>query len=98
MADRGSNKLMAAREFSEDDLSLFSSLAEEDGIRLVDWRQFGRPAVEGLGGAFHVQPETAGAIVDRLISSGLVGHLRVFPRGVPAVQLVEIEFGSSAQR
>ena len=91
---RGSEKL-GTGEIAAEDLDRLAGFGELDGVELVGWHRKGIPAIEQILGTFHAQPDAAGTVVQGLATSGLVGGLHVFPKGIPAVTLVEIQFDTA---
>jgi hypothetical protein len=97
---RGSDKLAHLRktEIAPDDLDRLAGLGDIDGIVLTGWHPRGIPPVtEAISGSFHAQPELAGGLVDKIVATGVAGQLRLFPRGIPAWTLVEVQFASEPE-
>ncbi|HEX3875125.1 MAG TPA: hypothetical protein VHW26_13310 [Solirubrobacteraceae bacterium] len=95
---RGSDKVgqLGRAEISQEDLDHLAGLGEVDGVDLVSWHKRGTPAIERVSGSLHVAPSEAGRLVDQIVAGGVVGGLHVFPRGIPAVTLVEMQFDTDA--
>jgi hypothetical protein len=95
-ATRGSDRVaqLSGAGISSDELDRLAGLGDEDGIDLVSWHRRGIPATDVLAGSFHTQPESAGTLVDKIIAGGAIGHVHVFPLGIPAVTQVQVNFNS----
>jgi hypothetical protein len=97
---RGSDKLAHLRktEIAHEDLDRLAGLGDLDGIVLTGWHPRGiPPVIEAVSGSFHAQPERAGDLVDRIVATGVAGQLRLFPRGIPAWTLIEVQFASEPE-
>lgn len=93
---RGSDRVaqLQGTEISEADLDQLAGLSDAPGIDLVGWHRRGIPAVDGISGTFHAQPESVGGLIDQMITGGLVREIQVFPFGIPAITQVQVQFAS----
>jgi hypothetical protein len=98
-AERGSGRLPHfgghGKTISEDALKRIYSMAEIDGVKLIDWWWLGQPAPDVVGGTFQVDPSALGTIVSNLALQNEVRlNLQIFPYGIVNPELVNVEFVS----
>jgi hypothetical protein len=98
-ADRGSEKMMQERmdrrTFSREQLLQVVELSRRDGVELRHFFTKGVPDPDTVNGTFHVNPDIAANVFNELLEQGIRFHLGVFPYGVPAVDIIQIDFESS---
>lgn len=101
LPQRGSEMLLqrlgsSGKTYSKKDLRQVLGVAKKYQVKLVNWCQFGQPAIDGVCGTFEARPELAGRILEDLLklSSVLRFRICVFPLGIPAVDMVRLKFGA----
>jgi hypothetical protein len=97
--ERGSERLPHfgghGKTISEESLKQISSMAEIDGVTLIDWWWLGQPAPDVVGGIFQVSPSALGTVVSNLaLQNEIRLNLQVFPYGIPVPEIINVEFVS----
>ena len=95
--DRGSQRMIEERigpktEIAEADIRRLIELSKAEGVRIVDWMDLGTPAPDVISGIFQVEPAMARDIVSRLMETDGRLVLKVFPRGIPFPDVLDIDF------
>ena len=91
-AERGSERLMAERSFSEDQLRQLLRLSQRTA-KLVYWFPRGQPVPDSIYGAVVLPVGKAGGFIDRLHRiEGLQLRLDVFPLGIPVPEELLVRF------
>jgi hypothetical protein len=101
MATRGSAKLLQEKAIPKKELEqLWKLLDEDDQVEVLSWEPRGNPAVTRISGTVRVQPEAAGALLDRLLKlpGGPLGKVHVFPLGISEPPEVLFRFGPGDAR
>lgn len=99
MNERGSARMLRDRggKVSDNDLALVEDLSGIDGVDLVRWWWRGQPAIDLIHGAFRTDIERVGDVVSRLLQAEAGLSIKVFPRGIPVVDGVLVEFGTEIE-
>jgi hypothetical protein len=97
--ERGSARLLRERgQITHDDaIKKIAELSEAEQIKLVDWMTKGTPHIDGFQGTFHAGVDKAGSLITDLLQTGIVGHVRVFPIGVPVIDELRVQFDTEQQ-
>ncbi len=96
---RGSAKILherfGARKFNEAQLKEFVNSIDMEGVRITDYFPRGIPEPDVIYGTLHVSPQMLGSVLDRLLKNNVAwGKLEVFPKGIPALDEILINFES----
>jgi hypothetical protein len=96
-AERGSEKLLASlgtggHTLSVEDLRQVIGVFRKHRVTVVDWCQYGQPAVDGACGTVVAKPGVAGSLLADLLALGHATSWRtwVFPYGIPVLDRVVI--------
>jgi hypothetical protein len=93
---KGSNTF-EGHKLSKDHVLELVSIIRKTNAKLVDWCQYGQPAVDGVCGAVHVMPDQLGGLIEALAGKP---HLwrwgGVFPLGIPFPDRYAFRFGIGA--
>lgn len=94
--ERGSARMLRerGREVPEVAIDAIARLNDNEDAKLVRWLTKGTPRIDAVQGTFHTSVAQAGPIVSGLLETGVLGHIKVFPNGIPALDGVAIEFGT----
>lgn len=83
----------------EEALKNVVAVARELDVQIVDWCQFGQPAVDGACGRFQVDPPIAGTLIQRLLEiPGMRCKLDVLPNGIPVPDVISIDMTAGRLR
>lgn len=95
--ERGSEKLMAGigtggHTFSVEELRQVIGVFRKHRVRVIDWCQYGQPAVDGACGTVVARPGVAGSVLSDLLTLNHATSWRtwVFPYGIPVLDRVVI--------
>lgn len=98
---RGSEKLIGERIGRSETISIEAlrelvEVSRKHGVMILDWHQFGQPAIDGVLGTFQVSPEVAGnLLVDVLkLHPQLPLKWEVFPYGIINPDILLMNFRS----
>jgi hypothetical protein len=94
---RRGSELLTAR-YSEGDLEELLAAAEHTGIQLVDFFPIGVPAFDGGSGTWTVTPEQLPILIQRLTEVARPPRMKVFPKGLPAIDGYDVIFEVGSQR
>lgn len=96
-AERGSEKLLAGlghggHTLSIEDLRQVIGVFRKHRVSVVDWCQYGQPAVDGACGTIVARPGVAGSLLADLLALSRATSWRtwVFPYGIPVLDRVVI--------
>jgi hypothetical protein len=97
MAERGSERLLRQSNLIEkEQLAKIVELSERYG-KILDWCWFGQPGIDGFCGTVRVDLDSAGRIVQELLT---IDHPRIivkgFPHGIPVPDEVLLDIGTHA--
>jgi hypothetical protein len=102
---RGSHRLVERRlgepdMISVDQLKLLVDVARNHDIRILDWQQFGQPAIDGVYGSFQVSPEVLGRLFGDIgeLSRHMPLRWEIFPRGIIDPDHFDVIFKSPSVR
>jgi len=95
--NRRGSELLTAR-YSEEDLEELLAAGEHAGVHLVDFFPIGVPAFDGGSGTWRVTPEQLPLLIQQLTQLTRPPRMRVFPKGLPAVDAYEVVFEIGSQR
>ena len=80
----------------KDELRSLLTAIDQQGVRIVDWCQYGQPGIDGVCGKIEVAPKGAGDLVRDLFRFKRIRpELEVFPYGIPVIDrlLIELRIG-----
>ena len=84
--------LLRPQEITRESLVSLIQVAEKLNLNIPWWEKYGQPKIDRLVAVFEGPVESAGSIVQQVLAvKGIASHVRVFPRGIPAVTAVRIE-------
>lgn len=83
---------------SRKDLQSIINVARRRGVRVIDWEQYGQPAIDAVAGKYQVSASAANAVLRDLLRLDMRLHLDVFPNGVPVVDHYTIGFETGRVR
>jgi hypothetical protein len=96
---RGSQQLVANLKsrggtFKQDELQRLVALTEELNVDITHWFPIGIPNVEQIQGAFRGEYENIGQLSAALfkLEAAVLGHVSVFPFGIPVIDGAELRF------
>ena len=96
-AERGSEKLLASlgtagHTLSIEDLRQVIGVFRKHRVTIIDWCQYGQPAVDGACGAVVAKPGVAGSLLADLLTLSHATSWRtwIFPYGIPVLDRVII--------
>jgi hypothetical protein len=101
---RGSEKWVQEHgpmTFSTKDLGDIRALIGTHSAKLLDWCQYGQPAIDGICGTFEVpRLEAVGPLVTDLVRLHPRFRLGidVFPYGIPVLDRIQVNFRGGLQR
>lgn len=95
--ERGSAKMLRERiggtgGISEADIVRIAGLADIKNIVIDKWWWKGQPAIDFIAGKFRIPKESVGDVIGTLLEAEVPIELRVFPKGVVALEAVDIQF------
>jgi hypothetical protein len=95
--ERGSRRMIEERmgtrvAISEADVQRLIDLSRDEGVKIVDWMDLGTPNPEVISGIFQVDPARASSVVSRLLETNGRLVVKVFPRGIPFPDVLDIDF------
>ena len=83
--------LLRPQEITRESLLSLIQVAEKLNVNIPWWEKYGQPKIDRLTAVFEGPAESAGAILQQVLAvKGIASHMRVFPRGIPAVTHVTI--------
>jgi hypothetical protein len=93
---RGSDRLK--HRYGAAELEQLLEVGDRVEARLVDFFPIGIPDPDGGWGVWNVHPDRIGSLLEALLQHTSVPGLKIFPRGIPSPDVLEVVFEAGSAR